>query len=276
MTSSRRTVLITGCSDGGMGAALAVAFHDAGLQVYATARDPAKMSHLASLGIKTLTLDVLSDSSIAECVGKLISLDILVNNAGATYSMPVSDLSIAESKKIFDQCVAFLPLLLKLLKSKGVIVNHTSSVSSMAIPFHSAYHASKAAMAMFSDSQRLELEPFGITVVDLRTAAVSTNIIKTQNEHTPISLPKGSIYEPAREAVESAMRYEKMVDGAMSASQWAGQVVQDLLKKKLPRTIWRGAQARMARIGTVLPHGMLDGTIKKLAGQYIVEQKVRK
>ncbi|KAJ8103642.1 hypothetical protein POJ06DRAFT_242516 [Lipomyces tetrasporus] len=77
MTSSKRTVLITGCSDGGMGAALAVAFHDAGLQVYATARNPAKMSHLTSLGIKTLTLDVLSESSIAECVGKLTSLDIL-------------------------------------------------------------------------------------------------------------------------------------------------------------------------------------------------------
>ncbi|KAK9342489.1 hypothetical protein V1522DRAFT_425026 [Lipomyces starkeyi] len=138
MTSSKRTVLITGCSDGGMGAALAVAFHDAGLQVYATARNTAKMSHLASLGIKTLTLDVLSDSSIAECVGKLTSLDILVNNAGATYGMPVSDLSIAESKKLFDLNVwsylavtqAFLPLL---LKSKGMIVNHTSVVSSMAV-----------------------------------------------------------------------------------------------------------------------------------------------
>ncbi|KAK9427857.1 NAD(P)-binding protein [Lipomyces doorenjongii] len=281
MTSSRRTVLITGCSEGGMGAALAVAFHDAGLQVYATARDPAKMSHLASLGIKTLTLDVLSDSSIAECVGKLTSLDILVNNAGASYSMPVSDLSIAESKKLFDLNVwsylavtqAFLPLL---LQSKGMIVNHTSVVSSTAVPFHSAYNASKAAMAMFSDSQRLELEPFGITVIDLRTGAVSTNIFKNQTEHTPISLPKGSIYEPAREAVESAMRYDKMADAGMPASQWAGQVVRDLLKKKPPLTIWKGSQATLGWIGTVFPHGMLDGTLKKMTGLDIVAQKVRK
>ncbi|KAK9384123.1 NAD(P)-binding protein [Lipomyces mesembrius] len=281
MTSSKRTVLITGCSDGGMGAALAVAFHDAGLQVYATARNPAKMSHLVSLGIKTLTLDVLSESSIAECVGKLTSLDILVNNAGATYGMPVSDLSIAESKKLFDLNVwsylavtqAFLPLL---LKSKGMIVNQTSVVSSVAIPFHSVYSASKAAMAMFSDSQRLELEPFGVTVVDLRTGAVSTNILKNQKEHTTIFLPKGSIYEPAREAVESAMRYDKMADAGMPASQWAGQVVQDLVKKKPPLTIWKGSQAMLARIGTLFPHGMLDGTMKKMAGLDIVEQKLRK
>lgn len=90
MRISKRTVLITGCSDGGLGAALAIAFREAGLHVYATARNPSKMTQLTSLGIETLTLDVLSDSSIAACVSKLDKLDILVNNAGACYSMPVS------------------------------------------------------------------------------------------------------------------------------------------------------------------------------------------
>jgi len=66
---------ITGCSDGGLGAALAVAFHEAGLHVYATARNPSKMSQLKHLGIETLTLDVLSDSSIAECVAQIPHLD---------------------------------------------------------------------------------------------------------------------------------------------------------------------------------------------------------
>lgn len=82
MSPSKRTVLITGCSDGGLGAALALAFHEAGLHVYATARNPSKMSQLAALGMETLTLDILSDSSIAACRSKLSSLDILVNNAG--------------------------------------------------------------------------------------------------------------------------------------------------------------------------------------------------
>jgi 1-acylglycerone phosphate reductase len=63
------------------------------------------------------------------------------------------------------------------------------------------------------------LEPFDITVVDLKTGAVLTNLIKNQKAATQISLPKGSIYEPAREAVESAMRNEKMADVAMPAQQ---------------------------------------------------------
>jgi 1-acylglycerone phosphate reductase len=62
----------------------------------------------------------------------------------------------------------------------------------------------------------------------------------------------------------------------MPAEQWAGQVVQDLLKKTPPATIWRGAQARLGRIGTFFPHGMLDGTIKKMTGLNVVEQRVRK
>jgi 1-acylglycerone phosphate reductase len=163
MAGSKRTVLITGCSEGGMGAALAIAFHEAGLHVYATARDLSKMTQLASLGIETLVLNIKPNSSIASCISKLSSrnLDILVNNAGASASMPISNLSLPETKKIFDfnvwsQLAITQAFFLLLLKSKEMIVNQTSVVSTTAIPFQSAYNASKAAMAMFSDLMRLE------------------------------------------------------------------------------------------------------------------------
>ena len=80
LSQAGRTVLITGCSDGGMGAALAMAFHEANFHVYATARDPKKMTKLQAAGIETISLDVTSDSSIKDAVSKLSSLDILVNN----------------------------------------------------------------------------------------------------------------------------------------------------------------------------------------------------
>jgi 1-acylglycerone phosphate reductase len=277
----KKIVLITGCSSGGMGAALAQAFHKAGLHVIATARNPTKMQDLAAMGIETMALDVQDASSIAACVSKISKLDILVNNAGASYSMPISDLDISIAKNIFDVNVwatieltqAFLPLL---LKSKGMIVNQTSVVSVAAIPFQAAYNASKAALALFSDSLRLELEPFGITVVDLKTGAVASNMINNQKELTPVSLPKGSIYEPAKDAVEKVLRFEHMGDVVPTpALQWATEVVGDLLKKKPPATIWRGAQAKLGRIGTIFPHGMLDGTMKKMTHLNVVEQKVK-
>ena len=53
-----KRVLITGCSDGGLGAALAIAFHERGLHVFATARSISKMEKLALSGIQTIELDV--------------------------------------------------------------------------------------------------------------------------------------------------------------------------------------------------------------------------
>ncbi|KAI1081902.1 NAD(P)-binding protein [Whalleya microplaca] len=282
MSTSKRTVLITGCSDGGMGAALAIAFHKAGLHVIATTRNPEKMAGLASLGIETRMLDVLSESSIADCVKKLSSIDILVNNAGSQFLMPVVDANITEAKKLFDINVwshiaviqAFIPLLLQ--SPQGMIVNQTSVGASATLPFQAVYNSSKAALAMFSDSLRLELQPFGIKVVDLRTGVVKTNLIKNLQEEKSPQLPKGSICQPAKDVVEGILRQEGFESRGMPAQQWAELVVQDLLKKSPPPVIWRGESALLTRISTVLPFGLFDGFNKKLTGLDMVEKLVRK
>ena len=293
MTDKIPTVLITGCSDGSLGSALAVALHEAGLHVYATARDPAKLSNVKALGISTLILDVQSESSIASCVSKIQRLDILINNAGAVYNMPVSDMSVVEAKKLFDLNVwsyiavtqAFLPLL---LKSKGMIVNHTSSASVVTLPFQSAYNASKAAMAVFSDTQRLELSPFGIRVIDIKSSSVQSNIMKNGQKRievtaTGVTLPANSIYLPAKSTVEKSMTGEQFMKDAIPADQWAKQVTQNLLSKdQKPRSspppiIWTGSgfQLLQVRLATILPFGTLDGTIRKLTGLNVVQRAVK-
>ncbi|EXJ87652.1 hypothetical protein A1O1_04576 [Capronia coronata CBS 617.96] len=271
MPGSKQTVLITGCLDGGLGAALAIAFHKAGLHVYATARNPARMTQVAELGIETLTLDVLSESSIAACVSKIPRLDILVNKAGAAYSMPVTDMSIPKARKLFD-LNAFLPLL---LKSKGIIVNQTSIAASLILPLAAAYGASKAAMAHISETLRLELQPFGITVIELKTGLVRSNLIKNHEIATQPQLPENLIYTPAKEQVETALRQERFVGEGLPADQWATAVTQDILQKQPPPVIWRGDSARLARVGSILPFGFLDGTAKKATGFDLVEIALR-
>ncbi|OAX77681.1 hypothetical protein ACJ72_08017 [Emergomyces africanus] len=160
---------------------------------------------VASHDIITLPLDVLSASSIAACAEKLPLLNILVHNAGAGYHMPISDLDLDEAKKLFDLNVwahlavtqTMLPLL---VKSKGMIVNHTSSSSVAAQPFQGAYSASKAAMSMFSDTMWLELQSFGIRVVNVKTSVVTSKFFDN-NIHTTW-LPKDSLNQPAKTIVK--------------------------------------------------------------------------
>ena len=250
MPETKRTVLITGCSEGGLGAGLALAFQKRGLRVFATARNPSKMASLESRGIETFTLDVLSDSSIKACVSEISSLtggtlDILVNNAGGGYNMPVADIEIAKAKELFDLNVwsyitvaqAFLPLL---IKSKGMLVNNTSISSVAPTPHSSVYHASKAAAAMFSDHQRIELAPFGIKVIDLKTGCVHTNFHRNRSDNS--TLPEGSIYEPVREETERAIA-ARHFNNRQDLTEWSEQVVGDLLKSNPPPQVWRGVES---------------------------------
>ena len=84
---AQKTVLITGCSAGGIGDALAKAFHRRGLRVFATARNLAKVKQLQGLGIDVFLLDVVDEESIKQAVKRVSAetggtLDILVNNSG--------------------------------------------------------------------------------------------------------------------------------------------------------------------------------------------------
>lgn len=134
-----KTVVVTGCSSGGLGEAMAKAYHARGFRVFATLRNRAKAGSLADIrGIEILELEVTSAESIRQCakaVEKLTggALDILVNNAGISNIMPLLDTSIDDAKKMYDSNVwallamtqAFAPML---IKAQGAVCN-ISSVS---------------------------------------------------------------------------------------------------------------------------------------------------
>ncbi|KAF4852737.1 Short-chain dehydrogenase cctT [Colletotrichum siamense] len=292
-------ILITGCTPGGTGAALAIAFHNAGHHVYATARDQSKMMPLEKLGIETVALDITSTSSIASAVSSVTSslpdgkgLDMLVNNAAGSYTMPIADASLDAAKEMFNVNVwsqvavtqAFLPLLLKSAAATSedghlaqvMIVNHTSVGSVTAIPFQGIYNSSKAAFASLSDTMRLELAPFGIHVVELKTAGVKTNLISNNKFNTTGErLPEGSIYEPARDIVERAMSQDELRVRGISPGQWASEVSSALLAKDPPRVIWRGESALLSRVASMLPAGLFEGMLKKMTKLDVVENIIK-
>lgn len=151
MATSRKSVLITGCSEGGIGGALAEAFLEKGYYVFATLRTPSKLSQTLakSANVTVLTLDVLSPVSITAAVERVKSetngkLDVLVNNSGENILVAALDVSIEDGKKMFDlnfwapfaMLQAFAPLL---IKAKGCIVNNTSANAVCYMPFMSKF-----------------------------------------------------------------------------------------------------------------------------------------
>ncbi|KAK5197419.1 hypothetical protein LTR92_003358 [Exophiala xenobiotica] len=339
-TSGQRSVLITGCSQNGLGYALAVAFHHAGLRVFATARDPARMAGLEDLGIECLRLDVCDEESIRACVAQVSLLtrrsgegegegilDCLVNNAGGVpsaialvlrptstklrllrkrehkmpygrrvrltrcfkstkgYNMPISDISVPEAKELFELNVwsyisvtqAFLPLLLHAARSSSssspnhrnspsLIVNNTSVSSVEPTPHNSVYHASKAAAAMFSTHMRIELEPFNVRVVDLKTGCVHSKF-HANHQGGKANLPSTSIYMPVKDETESAMR--NAFPHREDPEKWARDVVRDVVSNwdRPPREIWRGTGAwRTWFSNTFFPVGWWDASWRKAVG----------
>lgn len=129
-----QTVLITGCSAGGVGAAVASALAKRSHHVFATARQvgkiPLELANLANVTV--LPLDIASPESLAQAVEAVKAsgkqLDVLFNNAGAGYSMPILDVDIDRAKQVYEVNVwgslriiqVFSPLI---IQSKGRIVN---------------------------------------------------------------------------------------------------------------------------------------------------------
>ncbi|EJT75925.1 hypothetical protein GGTG_05850 [Gaeumannomyces tritici R3-111a-1] len=296
-TAERKIVLITGCSAGGIGSALALEFHARGHLVFATGRTPAKMAHLAEAGVRTLEMDVTSDASIAAAVRAVIAaqqqetssgvggggggggdkgaararLDVLVNNAGVTYIMPFADADMARVRAVVDTNVtgvlavthALLPLL---VAARGLVATVGSVNQVFNPPFQVPYNASKAALAAAADTLRVELAPLGVRVVHIVTGAVATTLMEHKGGAAgPDLLPPGSWYEAVRDVVEKRTFLEAGGVKFTTPEEYARQVVRDLTKEKQSPVLYRAASAVSARILSMFMwHGMLDSMFRRV------------
>jgi 1-acylglycerone phosphate reductase len=283
--TSKRTILITGCSDGSLGDAMVQAFHKAGWRVFASARNTAKLGHAKAAGVEIVQLDTLSDESIASSVAHVSrltggSLDALVNNAGGGYSMPLLDLDINKARELFDLNVwsvlsvtrAYMPLLLKSTRG-GIVVNNTScsALTSGALPFAGAYNASKAATLQLTENLRLELAPFGIKVINLMTGSVKSTFHADATE----TLPPDSMYNIAKEAVERTMSGADAQTDSTDPVKYAEAFASQLGKPNPPHWIFKGKFSTIARLAVLLPIGTTDGTVKKMSGIDVLERNIK-
>lgn len=164
---------------------------------------------------------------------------------------------------LFDMVSVFTPLLLAAVpssKQPPTIVNTASVLARLPFPFSSAYNATKAAVASYSDTLRLEVEPLGLKVVTLYMGEVSTPLMSAGN----INFGSDSIYADVEHKVkERSLKHEKTT---MSPVQFARQVV-GALDGRGNSYIWKGTNAFVVWIlNAIGSRKVFDGTMKSSAG----------
>lgn len=245
-------VLVTGASSG-IGRATSLELAGRGHRVFAAARRASVLEELAreNRGIEALPIDVTDASSVragASCVEELTvghGLDALVNGAGYALGGPVEALSAEAVQHQFQTNVfglldvtrAFLPKMRE--RRSGRIINVSSVVGRVVFPGMGVYSASKFALEALSDALRMEVAPFGVSVVLVEPGFVKTDIGAASRRQ-------------AADFAVAANGYEELI---AKVTAYVGKQVADngIPAERVARQIADAAEARNPKARYVMP-----------------------
>src|SRR5215216_1777863 len=179
---TEQVALVTGASSG-IGEAVARALVGAGFTVYGTSRK-------ATAGEKReevvfLPLDVTDDESAARAVREVLDrsgrIDVLVNNAGVGVAGGAEESSVEQARALFETNLfgsmrmtrAVLPHMRQ--QGRGRIINVSSIVGLIPVPFMALYASSKHAMEGYSESLDHEVREHGVRVLLVEPAYTRTS-----------------------------------------------------------------------------------------------------
>jgi short-subunit dehydrogenase len=190
-----KKIFVTGASSG-IGLAITRSLTARGDEVWGTSREPARIPQLPH--VHPVELDLSDSNSIEQSFKSALSeacyFDVVINNAGSGHFGAAEHLSDADIESQF-QILVFGQLQLMRLAiaamrahGQGLIINVTSLVSRLPVPFMAAYNAAKAAMAAYTMSIQLELPDSNVRIVDLQPADILTSFndaVPKDLEHDP-------------------------------------------------------------------------------------------
>lgn len=181
----QKTVLITGTSSG-FGLLITQTLLSKGYTVFATMRQLTGKNARIAQEIKSLAddtpgklhlleLDVVHDQSVAQAIAQALALesqiDILINNAGLGVGGFTEGFSTEQFQKLFDVNVFGVHRLMRAVlpemrqRNKGLIINISSVMGRIVLPFAGPYTATKFALEGLTESYRYELASSGVDVV---------------------------------------------------------------------------------------------------------------
>jgi L-xylulose reductase len=178
MTTSQATfdftgkrVLVTGAGKG-IGHEIAAYLARSGAEVVAVSRSAADLESLhAEIGCIGITADLEHDAEAVRAATEAGQIDLLVNNAGIAVLEPFLEATPAAFDRTMAVNVRAVMTISQIVArgliergQGGAIVNVSSQSSSVGLPDHASYCASKGALDQLTRVMAIELGPHGIRV----------------------------------------------------------------------------------------------------------------
>ncbi|MDR3477919.1 MAG: SDR family NAD(P)-dependent oxidoreductase [Gammaproteobacteria bacterium] len=216
----QKTILITGCSSG-IGLCAAETLQKRGYRVFATARKESDVAKLREKGFDSFMLDMDNSDSIRQALAQVLAqtggtLDALFNNAGYAIPGAIEDLSRDLLRQQFETNVfgpmELINLVLPIMRKQGHgrIIQNTSILGIVAIPYRGAYNASKFALEGFTNTLRQELRKTNLSVSIIAPGPISSQFRENARKN----------YEETLKEKESLhkTRYQKMEETLTNTS----------------------------------------------------------
>ena len=276
-----KTVLVTGCSSG-IGLATAKLLRERGWQVAPTARKAEDLDMLRAEGFEPVQLDVTDSASIADASNEVLrrfdgQLGALVNNAGFGIAAAMEDCSRDMLRSVFEVNLfglqeltnRFVPVFRK--QGYGRIVNISSVLGELALPFAGAYSASKFAVEAASDALRRELFDSGVSVSIVQPGPIASKFSKNLAHRTDefTANPNSVFHSFYKDAIETRKNGTagRTAEGFMKPPEAVAEAVfQCLEKRRPPRRIRVTVVAHFGAFSRrLLPTALIDAiAISKL------------
>ncbi|WP_338883428.1 SDR family NAD(P)-dependent oxidoreductase [Xenorhabdus sp. TH1] len=180
-----KSILITGASTG-LGAQAASYLANRGFTVFAGVRNISNVVPTSTPNIHYIPLDITQIESIDHALSLIKKHDApplwaIINNAGICVPSPLEMLPADELRyQLETNVIGQLSITQKVLPllryRKGRIINITSGLGNLALPYLGAYSIAQFAKEAFSDVLRRELYNSGVDVIVIQPGAINTPI----------------------------------------------------------------------------------------------------
>ena len=266
-------IVITGCSSG-IGLETALYLKKRMIKVYPTARRQEDVEKLKEIGFEdAIYLDVTKPDSIKSVINRVLELDgkidVWFNNAGYGQLGAIEDVPTNVLKEQFETNVFGLHeatrQIIKVFREQGYgkVIQHSSILGLVSLPFRGAYNASKYAIEGLSDTLRLELTNTDIYVVLLNTGPIKSNFRKNAIASLDKIDINSSIFK--EKYIEAKEGRSKRVPFSLTPDAVASVVHKIILSPKPePRYYITKASYILAFAKRLLPTSLLDRLLLKV------------